>query len=114
MPQRDGTGPNGEGPMTGGGFGPCEGVSQRGMGRGRGGRHFYGRGARRRRRQGLGLGLGRAVVYDEKESEQIKELKGQILELTNAVSDLRTALKKTKAEQKASADTSAGGNTEKK
>lgn len=38
MPRRDGTGPNGEGPLTGRGFGPCgSGYNQRsGRGRGRG------------------------------------------------------------------------------
>ncbi len=46
MPGFDGTGPLGQGPMTGGGFGPCG----RGLGRGlRRGRGFgMGRGFRRR------------------------------------------------------------------
>lgn len=56
MPGFDGTGPRGQGPMTGGGFGPCNQRAgrgqygggrgmQRGMGRGRGG--GYGMSARR-------------------------------------------------------------------
>ncbi len=41
MPRRDQTGPNGQGPMTGGGFGRCSGLNNnadvpRGMGRGMG------------------------------------------------------------------------------
>lgn len=38
MPGLDGTGPNGIGPMTGGGFGRCnpQGISRQGCGRGRG------------------------------------------------------------------------------
>lgn len=53
MPGRDGMGPRGEGPRTGGGFGSCgsdgEGSGQPGRGRGRG----YGRGG------GGGRGFGR-------------------------------------------------------
>jgi hypothetical protein len=56
MPNRDGTGPRGEGPLTGGGRGPCRGETGqtaatrgfrfgRGMGRGAGlGGAFRGRG----------------------------------------------------------------------
>lgn len=47
MPGRDGTGPMGEGSMTGGGFGPCG--SGRGTGRG-----SFGRGGGR----GMGMGMG--------------------------------------------------------
>ena len=42
MPQRDGTGPMGQGPLTGRGFGPCEGT--RPFGRGRGFGRGFGRG----------------------------------------------------------------------
>jgi hypothetical protein len=49
MPSFDGTGPCGQGPMTGRGMGPCG----RGMGRG------YGRGYGRGFGRGLGRGFGR-------------------------------------------------------
>ena len=51
MPGRDGTGPMGQGAMTGGGFGPC------GSGRGTG-RSFFGRGAFFCRGGGRGMGTG--------------------------------------------------------
>ena len=35
MPNKDGTGPSGQGTMTGRGLGPCGGGMQRGFGRGR-------------------------------------------------------------------------------
>ena len=42
MPKFDQTGPLGEGPLTGRGFGPCKGGSRAGFGRGRRfGRGFY-------------------------------------------------------------------------
>ena len=42
MPKFDQTGPLGEGPLTGRGFGPCKGGSRAGFGRGRRfGRSFY-------------------------------------------------------------------------
>ena len=49
MPARDGTGPNGYGPLSGRGMGPC------GRGRGYGGGYGYGRGYGR----GYGYGRGR-------------------------------------------------------
>ncbi len=55
MPFRDGTGPMGEGPMTGRGLGPCSGNPSPFV-PGRGG--FFGRGRGRGRGFGLGLGLG--------------------------------------------------------
>jgi len=36
MPNRDGTGPKGQGPLTGRGLGPCGAGMLRGLGRGRG------------------------------------------------------------------------------
>ena len=58
MPGRNGTGPNGEGPMTGGGFGDCASDVRDVRGLGRGG---FGRlGLGRRTRVGRGVwGLGR-------------------------------------------------------
>jgi len=63
MPGQDKTGPQGRGPLTGGGFGPCAGEGTgfsrlgRGLGFGRGrGAAGFGRGLGRR---GAGLGQGR-------------------------------------------------------
>ena len=56
MPRFDGTGPRGEGPMTGGGFGYC---GPGGTGYGRPGRRFFGRGRGFSRGFGPGFGLGR-------------------------------------------------------
>jgi hypothetical protein len=55
MPGFDGTGPQGRGPMTGRGFGPCGSgrAFRRGFGR------SYGRGFGRGPRKGFGAGLGR-------------------------------------------------------
>ena len=71
MPGLDGTGPMGEGPMTGGGFGYC--VSENmprygGYGRGfarfgRGGGRGYGRGFGRGFGRGYGRGWGRAAAF---------------------------------------------------
>ena len=58
MPRKDGTGPNGMGPMTGRGYGPCAGDDVPGYeyGRGRGGGFGYRGGGRGR---GFGGGFGR-------------------------------------------------------
>ena len=53
MPYRDGTGPNGQGPMTGRGMGPCAGDARPMYGRI--GRGFGGR-------RGMGYGMGRGFV----------------------------------------------------
>jgi len=58
MPNRDGTGPAGKGPKTGGGFGDCEGATPQTRpfdGRGAG----QGRGRGKRQPAGRGKGLGR-------------------------------------------------------
>ena len=72
MPGYDGTGPMGQGPLTGGGLGPCG----RGLGRG------YGRGMGRGRGRGLGirrggrgLGLARQNYSPEDEVEALKREK---------------------------------------
>jgi len=56
MPNKDGKGPNGEGPRTGRGLGPCEGASSKAEDATRG----YGRGC------GRGRGMGRGRIVDEK------------------------------------------------
>ena len=61
MPGRDGTGPRGQGPMTGGGFGPCAGNRAFGVNVGR-----VGLG----RRQGAGYGFRARVDYAAPESEK--------------------------------------------
>ena len=47
MPARDGTGPEGKGPMTGRGMGTCNPKTPRGRGQGRGLGRGFGRGTRR-------------------------------------------------------------------
>lgn len=66
MPNLDGMGPNGAGPMTGRGMGNCQ--AQRGMGMGRrGGRCFYGN-------RGMG-GYAGAPTLEEQASVLEDELK---------------------------------------
>jgi len=62
MPNRDGTGPEGKGPKTGRGLGPCGDGTPRGEGRGRG----IGRGL------GAGLGFRRNVDNESKKDNDKK------------------------------------------
>lgn len=80
MPRRDGTGPMGQGPMTGWGMGPCR---WEGYGYGRGGRRmgFGGRG------RGYGRGWGRGygpcygyAPYDDRTDREILEEERDLLE----------------------------------
>lgn len=84
MPNRDGTGPMGYGPMTGRGMGPC------GAGRGRG----FGRGQGR----GFGRGFGRVVpVYQEPTKEQETEmLKTEKAEIERELKEIEKRLKELK------------------
>jgi len=73
MSYRDGTGPNGQGPMTGRGMGPCAGGARamigRGMGRGNGGR----------RQMGYGMGMGFAPpVYAASTKERLQSEKAML------------------------------------
>ena len=73
MPYRDGTGPMGQGPMSGRGMGPCAGGARlmggRGMGRG-----YGGRGAR-----GYGMGMGFAPpVYAAPTKEMLQSEKAML------------------------------------
>jgi len=65
MPAFDGTGPRGQGPMTGKGMGPCG----KGNGVGRG----AGFGCRRFMRRGLGRFLGSAQNWSQSDLENYKK-----------------------------------------
>ena len=54
MPNRDGTGPTGAGPLTGRGLGPCNTTNKRPLGRGR----------------GLGRGLNRPQFKNRRPSDK--------------------------------------------
>ena len=73
MPYKDGTGPNGQGPMTGRGIGPCSGGARamggRGMGRGFGGRRGMGR--------GMGMGFA-PPVYAAPTTEMLQSEKAML------------------------------------
>ena len=124
MPGRDGTGPRGEGPLTGGGFGPCGGgrSSRDWCGpRGRGGRgrgRSVGRGAGRGMGAGRGPGFG-AMLNQEPprdndfDKEQLKLLQEQVVALTSSVSQLKSALTKLSAGEETSTITPAGDDTDK-
>jgi hypothetical protein len=83
MPFRDGTGPQGQGPVTGRGFGPC------GDGRAFGRRFGFGRG------QGRGFGRGWGFWSRPMTKEQEK------MDLENYRKDLESELEAVKAEEKA-------------
>lgn len=84
MPNRDGTGPMGYGPMTGRGMGPCG--AGMGFGRGRG----WGR--------GFGRGFGRIVpVYREPAPENEKEiLKAEKAEIERELKEINKRLQELK------------------
>jgi hypothetical protein len=69
MPNMNGTGPQGQGAMTGRGLGPCGGGMRRGGGRG------LGRGLRR------GLGHGRQATLTKDEEKKILEAELKEIEL---------------------------------
>ena len=79
MPRFDGTGPMGQGPMTGGGRGMCQ--SGRGMGSGQGGRCGFGRGMGRgagfcRRTADNGQSLAERKQMLEAELEEVNRMLG--------------------------------------
>ena len=86
MPNRDGTGPMGQGPMTGRGMGPCGAGQARGFGGGRG----FGR--------GQGRGFGRVIpVYQEPTKEQEAEiLKAEKTEIERELKEIEKRLKELK------------------
>jgi len=63
MPRGDGTGPMGQGPMSGRGAGYCAGYGAPGYANPAGGRGFAGRGLGRGWGRGWGRGLGRGYGY---------------------------------------------------
>ncbi|AQT68643.1 hypothetical protein STSP2_01811 [Anaerohalosphaera lusitana] len=107
MPFRDGTGPNGAGPLTGRGMGPCSGDAYgraprrgyfgRGPGRGRG----FGRGFRNW--AGGGWGFGGAPVDNpenyEPASENLTDLEAQAQGLRESLNDLESRIKSMKEEK---------------
>ncbi|MCK4391184.1 MAG: DUF5320 domain-containing protein [Desulfobacterales bacterium] len=86
MPGFDGTGPFGEGPMTGGGFGYC-GTGRR-PGYGFRGRPFYGR-------FGAGRGFGRS--FGPYGSPWAVESRTELAELRREADDLKAYLKDVEA-----------------
>ncbi len=107
MPRGDGTGPNGTGPMTGWGMGPCGGSTGRGFqGRGRGmGPCGGGFGFSRGRGHGRGLGLRNRAVQaaeagapDQAQSQapieaRLDILQRQIETVSGQIEALRSALR---------------------
>ncbi len=81
MPRFDGTGPAGQGPMTGRGLGPCGGGQAFGRGRG------AGRGMGR----GLGYGRGYGFYQPTKEDTQayIKDLEAEIKAVKESLKDTK-------------------------
>lgn len=70
MPAQDGTGPMGQGPMTGRGAGPCRQTSTPGQARqGRGFGPGFGQGFGRGRRRG-GFGCGRGMFGRQGQNQQ--------------------------------------------
>lgn len=109
MPGRDGTGPMGQGPLTGGGRGPCAVEPNDGdwePGYGRGGGRGYGRGGGRRYGHGGGRGYGRGAAggggrlrrrrmsgfddsFDLPVNHEVAELREQMKELVRIVGQLQ-------------------------
>lgn len=90
MPNRNGTGPMGFGPMTGRGMGPCGAGLARGFGGGRG----FGRGWSRSYERGF----GRVVpVYTESTPENEKEiLKAEKAEIERELKEINRRLQELK------------------
>jgi len=66
MPRQDGTGPFGQGPMTGKGMGPCRGMARTGYGIGMG--------------RGMGRGQGRGMRFRASMANLTKEDQKKVLE----------------------------------
>lgn len=90
MPAMDGTGPNGQGPMTGGGFGRCNPGTDKtyygcGMGRGMG----RGRGNRRNVRRNMFAANNDQVEYTEFKQQDGAGQREAIEDLSRAVEELK-------------------------
>ena len=93
MPRGDGTGPMGQGPLTGRKMGQCGGGQGMGMGQGRGLGRGMGRGAGQGMGRGVGPGLGQGTrgafagqdnsSLSEEELLQEKKMLQQRLEMIN-------------------------------
>ncbi|MBW1967167.1 MAG: DUF5320 domain-containing protein [Deltaproteobacteria bacterium] len=98
MPGFDRTGPLGQGPMTGGGFGYCTG---RGQGYRPWGRAFYGGFGAGFGRGRFGRGLGPGYAYWQQRRSYLQPVtldpKEELAELKREANDLRTYLKEMEA-----------------
>ena len=107
MPGRDGTGPMGHGPMTGGGRGPCGGTAPpreppqggagRGLGRGGGWRRRHGFRANdltgRQRGQKRRSGAGSTSADSASKERELAALRQQAESLEQALSDLKSKIR---------------------
>ena len=82
MPAQDGTGPQGQGPLTGRGLGPCG----RGLARGRGMGRGFGR--------GRGFGVMQPQVITESQEKEI--LKQELEAIKTEQSEIQARLKELK------------------
>lgn len=95
MPARDGTGPAGEGALTGRGMGPCGAGYRRvparglGMGFGRGFRRGFGRGPA----MAPGWGYAPAQAYQPTKEQEAADLKAEKETLERELEDIRARLK---------------------
>jgi len=87
MPRQDGTGPMGQGPMTGRGMGNCSPQGRRGFGQGQGQGQGQGRGWRR------WFGFSNQQVSQPTKEEEIGETKSNIQEMEQEIKDMQNYLK---------------------
>ncbi len=99
MPAQDGTGPNGQGPLTGGGFGPCGTTEDRPVRQAYFGRRFLRRGGRRPFGRGRGFARGNGFFagggfVDETltKEEEVSFLKSQASRLETALKEIQTQI----------------------
>ena len=85
MPRLDGTGPMGQGSMTGRGMGNCRPQMRRGLGQGQG--QGQGRGWRR------WFGFSNQQVSQPTKEEEIGETKSNIQEMEQEIKDMQNYLK---------------------
>lgn len=85
MPRRDATGPQGMGPLSGRGMGPCQGEARfnnPGFGRG------FGRGYNRGLNRGFGGGQGRAYRYYQPTKEDLQLEKEDLERRLNDINNI--------------------------